>query len=106
MILLPIDGECVIGPIGRDFSRRIDHDVPIRKVPFALVATLDAPVDDAPSVRRINRECHRIRFMVHDIHEQIAAIEIRVMRVELREGPRQIIAVDFVSDRGAVCVVH
>ena len=85
VILLAVDTEIVFSPIRRDLSRRIDHDVPVGKLKLDLILLVHSAVDDAPTLRRIDRETHWILFMIYDVHEDAAAVEIRMTSIKLRK---------------------
>ena len=44
VILFPINFEVVLGPIGSDFGRCVDHDVPVWKPPFGLTGSIGWPL--------------------------------------------------------------
>ena len=98
VISLSIDVEIVLGPIRSNLSRRIDHHVPIRKLEFTLVLLFGAAVDNLPTRRRLDRKSDRIRFVIHDVHKDAAAIDVRVARVELRKSPGKIVTEHFVAE--------
>ena len=77
-VCLSINFEIILGPVGRNFRRRIDHDVPVRKLPLALISTVHAAINDAPVFLRIDFELHRILLMIHDVHEDAPAVEVCV----------------------------
>src|SRR6266700_2932925 len=89
--------KIIDGPVGRDLGRGVDHDVPIGKLPFALAGMVGAAVNNAPVFRWIDYELDRVLFVIDDIHEDAAAIEVCVARVELRKGAREIVAENLVA---------
>ena len=66
--------KIVFRPIGSNFSRVVDHDVPIGKLKFRFVLAFCPAVYDAPALRGIDREANRILFVIDDIHEDAAAV--------------------------------
>src|SRR5437867_7022694 len=89
--------KVIDSPVGSDLCWRIDHDVPIGKLPFALAGTVGAAVNDAPVLRWFDYEPDRVLFVIDDIHEDATAVEVCVSRVELRKGAREIVAEDLVA---------
>jgi hypothetical protein len=85
VIFLAVDHEIVLGPIRRDFGWRIDHDVPIGKLPFVLAGTLDAPIHNLPTLRWIDHQFHWIWFVADHVHEDAAAVVVGVTVIELRK---------------------
>ena len=83
VILFPVNFEVVLSPVRSDLGGCIDHDVPVWKLPFGLTGSISAAVHDSPAGGRLDLELHRIRFMVHDVHEDRAAVVVRVTVVEL-----------------------
>src|SRR5690242_10733101 len=83
MKLLAVDYEIVPRPVGRDLCWRVNHDVPVWKLPLSLAATVSASVNDLPTRRRVDLELHRIGFMAHDVHEYRAAVVIGMTLVQL-----------------------
>src|ERR1051325_5199 len=98
VIGLVIDAECLVRPVRGNFSWRVRHDVPICELKVCLIFLFSAAVDDAPALRRIDRKADRILFVVNDVNENAAAVEVRVTRVELRKGSGQIVGEDFVAE--------
>src|ERR1051326_6147395 len=83
VILLAVDVEIVARPIGRYFCRRVDHDIPVWKLPLSLAEAIGAAVDDLPTRWCVDLELHWIAFMAYDVHEYRAAVIICVALVEL-----------------------
>jgi len=83
VISFAVDVESVVSPIGRNFSWGVDHNVPIRELKICLIFLLCAAIDDAPAIRRFDREADRILLMIDDVHKHAAAVEVRVTRIEL-----------------------
>src|SRR6267378_8382268 len=78
--------EIVFGPIGSNFSRVIDHDVPIWELKIRFVLAFCPAVYDAPALRGIDREADRILFVIDDVHKNATAVEVSMARVELRKS--------------------
>src|ERR1051325_4277125 len=57
-----------------------------------------------PTRRRHYFQLHWIRFVIDDVHEDRAAIEIRMARIELRESSGQIVTKNLVTDRHGVAI--
>src|SRR5215510_6303582 len=83
VILLAVDDEVVLSPIGCDLGRRVDHDVPVWKLPLSLARMVQPSVYDFPTGRSLNRQFYWIRFMAHNVHEDRTAVVIRVTRIKL-----------------------
>ena len=98
VISFSVNLEFIVGPVRRDLSRRVSHDVPIRKLKFALVLLLGPAIDDVPTPGRIDRQGHWILFVIDDVHEEVAAVEIRMTRIELRKSAGQIVGKNFVAE--------
>ena len=105
VISLAINLKLILGPVRSNFRGRIDHEVIIGKLPFALVIPVRTAVDDAPARRRINEKLHRIGLVIHDVHEDGAAIVVGVARIKLRESAGKIVAENFIANRQIVCVL-
>src|SRR5882724_5570402 len=99
VIPLAIDLKIVLRPIGRNFGRRIDHYVPVRKQPFLLAGPLDAPINNLPAWWWIDCELYRIRLVSYYVHKNAAAVVIGMAAVELRKRSREIVGEDFVGYR-------
>src|SRR5262249_25352473 len=54
VVPLAVNLEVINCPIRSDLSWRVDHDVPVRKLPFGLIWSLHPPIDDLPTGRRID----------------------------------------------------
>src|SRR6185295_17359003 len=81
VILLAINVEIVLRPIRRHLCRRVDHFVPVWKLPFSLAGVIQATIYDFPTGRRLDRQFYWIRFMAHDVHEDGAAVVVGVSGV-------------------------
>src|SRR5688572_1713874 len=98
VILLAVDCESVLRPVGRDLGRSIDQYVPVRKLPFSLAGLIDPAVHNLPASGRMNREFHWIRFVTNDVHEDRAAVVVCVALVELRERSGEIVCENLVGN--------
>src|SRR5436189_6193979 len=98
VILLAVDLEDVLSPIGRDLGGRIDQYVPILKLPLSLSRTISASVNDFPTRWWIDNEFHRIRFMVHHVHEDRATVIVSMTLIELRKSSGEIVRKNFIRE--------
>ena len=98
--------KIVFRPIGSNFSRVVDHDVPIGKLKFRFVPAFCPAVYDTPAFRLINRETDRVLFVIDDVHKNAAAVEVRVVCVELRKSAGEIVGEDLVADNEAAQASH
>src|ERR1700682_2762425 len=64
----------------------------------ALARAVRPTVRNAPVFWRINDQPDRVRLVIHDIHEEVAAVEVRMARVELRKSAGEIVGEDSIAD--------
>src|ERR1043166_5191435 len=83
VILFAVEFEIVLRPIGSDLCWRVDHDVPVWKLPLGLADAISATVNDLPTRGCVDLELHRIGFVAHDVHEYRAAVVISMALVKL-----------------------
>src|SRR5204863_6589 len=102
LIGLAVNCEIVLSPIRRDFRRRVDHEVPIRKLPLMLILAFHATVDNAPVFRRIDIQGHRILFVIDEVHKDTATVEVCMTRIELRESSREIVGKNLVTNTNSI----
>ena len=81
VIRLPVNLKLILGPIRSDFGRSVDHHVPVRKPPLTLVGLLGPTINHAPTNWWINDEFDGVRLVIHDVHENRAAIVIGMTTV-------------------------
>src|SRR5215213_1085753 len=67
IILFAISLEVVLSPIRTDLVGRVDHDVPVWKLPFSLTVPFRAAVHDSPAGGRMDREVNKVRLVADDI---------------------------------------
>jgi hypothetical protein len=89
-------GELIERPIRTNLRGVIDQDLVVGILPICLIERFGSPIDRAPAWRRLNVQFDRILLVPDDIHEDLAAIEIRVSAIELCIGAREIVTKNFV----------
>ena len=92
--LLAVHVKIVQGPIRRDFRRRVDHDVPVRKLPLGLAGTFRAPVNDLPTGGRVDLQFHRIGLITGRVPAAITQVkrcfQVLILRVvKIGQEPTQ-----------------
>src|SRR5881227_267417 len=56
LILLSINLKLVLSKVRSNLGRRVNHHVPVRKLPFTLVFARGPSIHNSPAGRRLNQE--------------------------------------------------